>query len=146
VNNTNCNCIARLNADGSPDASFDPGTGANNTVRSVAVQPDGRMLIGGDFTSINGVACWRVARLLDGLVLVYGPVWDNGDFVARFKGAPGLAYTLECNETLSPLNWQKLINLSAPTNDTGFGVGVFELRDSILPSGQRFYRVVCPAY
>jgi uncharacterized delta-60 repeat protein len=57
------NFIARLNADGSLDTSFDPGTGANDWVRSVAVQPDGKILIGGNFTSYNGVARTRVARL-----------------------------------------------------------------------------------
>ncbi len=44
--------IGRLNADGSIDASFDPG--ANNTVRTLAVQPDGRILVSGDFTMLGG--------------------------------------------------------------------------------------------
>jgi len=39
--------IARLNADGTLDASFNPG--ANNTVRSAVIQPDGKIVIGGDF-------------------------------------------------------------------------------------------------
>src|SRR2546427_781437 len=55
VNGTNINRIARLNADGSLDTSFDPGTGAANyPVRSVVVQPDGKVLIGGEFTAVNG--------------------------------------------------------------------------------------------
>ncbi len=36
---------------------------ANNTVRAVAVQPDGKILIGGDFTMVRGVARNRIARL-----------------------------------------------------------------------------------
>jgi predicted glutamine amidotransferase len=43
-------------------------------------------------------------------------------------------------------NWQKLVNLTAPTNDIGWGVGVFELRAPVLYPGQRFYRAVYPAY
>ncbi|MEG0923252.1 MAG: delta-60 repeat domain-containing protein, partial [Comamonas sp.] len=37
------NRLARLNADGSLDASFNPD--ANGTVNSVAVQPDGKVLV-----------------------------------------------------------------------------------------------------
>ncbi len=55
--------IARLNVDGSLDTSFNPGTGANDSVRAVAIQTDGRVLIGGYFTNVNGVARSRIARL-----------------------------------------------------------------------------------
>jgi len=55
--------IARLNADGSLDTSFAPGSGANNVVRAIAVQADGNILIGGDFTLVNGAARNRLARL-----------------------------------------------------------------------------------
>jgi uncharacterized delta-60 repeat protein len=57
------NRIARLNADGSLDTSFNPGSGAGATVRCVALQPDGKVLIGGMFTSVNGVSRNRIARL-----------------------------------------------------------------------------------
>jgi uncharacterized delta-60 repeat protein len=60
--------IARLNADGSFDTSFGAGTaGANSTVSAIAVQPDGKILIGGMFTTVNGVTRNRIARLnIDG--------------------------------------------------------------------------------
>ena len=57
------NRIARLNADGSLDAGFDPGLGADNDVWAIAVQGDGKILIGGDFTSYDGTARNRLARL-----------------------------------------------------------------------------------
>jgi uncharacterized delta-60 repeat protein len=57
------NGIARLNADGSLDTGFDPGAGANERVRQIAVQTDGRVLLGGTFTTVNGVARNRIARL-----------------------------------------------------------------------------------
>jgi uncharacterized delta-60 repeat protein len=53
----------RLNADGSVDASFDPGSGANNSVRSFAVQPDGKILVGGLFTEFNGAPRESIVRL-----------------------------------------------------------------------------------
>jgi len=58
------NRIVRLNPDGSLDGSFDPGTGADNGIRCVALQGDGKILIGGDFLNFNGQARARVARLL----------------------------------------------------------------------------------
>src|SRR5947199_3524759 len=47
----------RLNADGDLDTTFNAGgAGANGTVRTVAVQSDGKIVIGGTFTSYNGDA------------------------------------------------------------------------------------------
>lgn len=57
------NRIARLHADGTLDATFDVGTGASASVQALALQPDGRVLIGGGFTSFNGVGRQRLARL-----------------------------------------------------------------------------------
>ncbi len=56
--------VARLNANGTLDTTFTTGaTGANNWVNSVAVQPDGKVIIGGIFTAYNGTAAGYVARL-----------------------------------------------------------------------------------
>ncbi|RDC61624.1 delta-60 repeat domain-containing protein [Adhaeribacter pallidiroseus] len=55
--------IARLNADGTIDTSFNPGFGVNNTVNTVAVQPDGKIIIGGSFTAVNNISRIRIARL-----------------------------------------------------------------------------------
>lgn len=55
--------IARLNTDGTLDASFDPGTGANDLVKAVAVQADGKVLVGGTFTQFNGASHGQLARL-----------------------------------------------------------------------------------
>jgi uncharacterized delta-60 repeat protein len=70
--------IARLNANGSPDGSFNPGTGANATVTSIAVQSDGKVLIGGWFTEVNGTNRDGIARLnadgsLDGSFNPFNP-------------------------------------------------------------------------
>ncbi|HTD67837.1 MAG TPA: delta-60 repeat domain-containing protein, partial [Candidatus Limnocylindria bacterium] len=63
VNGTNRNSIARLNVNGSVDATFNPGTGANNPIESISLQPDGKLLVAGQFTSINGTNRNRIARL-----------------------------------------------------------------------------------
>src|SRR5205085_563557 len=49
--------IMRLNADGSLDTTFNAGgAGADNNVRALAVQPDEKIVIGGNFTTYNGDA------------------------------------------------------------------------------------------
>jgi uncharacterized delta-60 repeat protein len=54
VNGTSRNHFARLNANGNLDTSFDPGVGADNTVFAIVLQPDGKVFIGGDFTTPAG--------------------------------------------------------------------------------------------
>lgn len=57
------NHIARMNLDGSLDTGFDPGLGANDSVKVIKIEADGRILIGGEFTSYDGVARRHMARL-----------------------------------------------------------------------------------
>ena len=63
VNGVTLPHIARLNTDGSVDTTFAPGAGANDSVRAIAVQLDGRIVIGGFFTNVNGAALNHIARL-----------------------------------------------------------------------------------
>jgi len=64
VNGVSRNYIARLNPDGSLDESFLHGlSGANGSVDCLAVQADGKVLIGGSFATVNGVSRNRIARL-----------------------------------------------------------------------------------
>lgn len=58
--------LARINADGTFDNTFNVGSGANGTIRKVHLQSNGAILIGGDFTSYNGTTRNRVARILGG--------------------------------------------------------------------------------
>ena len=62
-NGTARNSIARLNTDGSLDTSFNVGGGADSFVYAVAVQSDGKVIIGGRFTTYNGTARNNIARL-----------------------------------------------------------------------------------
>ena len=54
--------LARLNADGTLDASFAP-QDANGVVRALAVQADGAVVAGGEFTTLGGQPRSRIARL-----------------------------------------------------------------------------------
>ena len=55
--------IGRFNADGLRDGSFNPGTGASAAVRSLALQPDGKVIAAGDFTTFNQFTCGHLIRL-----------------------------------------------------------------------------------
>lgn len=59
-----CNQIARLNADGGVDTNFTAGvTAGEPTIHSLAVQPDGKVLIGGMFSGVNNATRIRLARV-----------------------------------------------------------------------------------
>ena len=70
------NRVARLNSNGTVDSSFISGIGPNAEVRTISQQPDGKLLIGGDFTNVQGVSANRIARLnADGTV---DPTFNTG--------------------------------------------------------------------
>lgn len=58
------NKIARVDTSGVLDTNFNTGLGADNSINALLLQPDGRFIIGGDFTSVGGLLRSRVARLL----------------------------------------------------------------------------------
>lgn len=57
------NRIARINANGSLDTTFNPGDGPNDRVFAVALQADGKILVGGNFSQFNGQTRRGIARL-----------------------------------------------------------------------------------
>ena len=63
INGLIANNIARLNTDGSADVTFNQRRGCNGTVLVSAVQPNGRLLIGGEFSRYNYQPVSNIARL-----------------------------------------------------------------------------------
>lgn len=57
--------LVRLNSDGTEDSAFytNLGTGINGTVQAIELQPNGQILLGGSFTTINSVTRNRFARI-----------------------------------------------------------------------------------
>ncbi len=86
VNGVTSNRIARLNADGSVDTAFSAnlGAGPSDDVKSVAVQSDGRIVIGGWFTAVNGTPSARIARLN-----------DNGSVDTAFSANTGTGFDFD---------------------------------------------------
>lgn len=69
INGVAVNGIARLNADGSLDKTFDPPDFAINDsilgsgIQAVKIQPDGKILVGGSFDLVNGILNSGIKRL-----------------------------------------------------------------------------------
>ena len=52
-----------MNSDGSLDSGFNPGTGANDTVLALRIQPDSALVIGGRFTMVDDLPRNHIARV-----------------------------------------------------------------------------------
>ena len=77
------NKFARLNADGTVDPSFNAGTGFSSLPRKLLVQPDGKIIAAGDFSSYNGTPVGYMVRInVDGTI-------DN-TFTATVDGSSGI--------------------------------------------------------
>lgn len=83
-NSVNCGRLARLTTSGSVDLSFNTGTGVSGYVQSSSVQPDGKILIGGNFTAYNNISCGRLARVNTNGTLDMGFITGTGtDYEVR---------------------------------------------------------------
>lgn len=108
---TTRNNIARLNADGSLDAGFNPGTGANGTVDCLAIQPDGKILAGGLFTTMNGQAASFLCRFnADGSL-------DSG-FTTGIVGSEVLGIALQPDGKIIAVGGFGVVNGSSQTHIT----------------------------
>jgi uncharacterized delta-60 repeat protein len=112
--------VARFQPDGALDTTFDPGSGAwyesfgtrFADVNSLAWQRDGKIVIAGNFTNVNGVSRNGIARLNanGSLDLSFNP----GDAASPIFGFPSV-YGVA-------LQWDgKLIACGGFTNFNGFG-------------------------
>jgi len=138
VNGTTRNNIARLNANGSLDGSFNPGTGANGSVLSIVLQSDGNILIGGDFTTVNGVLRSRVARLYGDFARpVLNIVRSNSSAVLSWPAAFG-NFQLQENTNVSLTNGWSAVAAPRSTNNNSISVA--------LPAtgSRKFFRLSSP--
>jgi uncharacterized delta-60 repeat protein len=93
--------LARLQANGEVDFGFNPGGGPNGYVTTLAVQPDGKLVVAGAFTAVNGLPRAGLARLT-----------PEGDVDPAFD--PGLGAT--------STNKPPFIQCLLPDNDGGLYV------------------------
>jgi len=136
INGASWKGLARLNADGTPDSTFGSFAGISSYgyVKAVAVQPDGKILIGGNFSQVNGVSRNYFARVntngsLD--VSFSAPADDHVNaIVVRPNGKilVGGAFTHLNNQSHN-----HLVQLNADgTTDSSFNVDVDDIVQTIV--------------
>ena len=72
------NRLTRINTNGSRDTTFNVGAGPNTTVQALAIQSDGKIVIGGAFTTYSGSAKYYIARLNTDGTADTGSSWNSG--------------------------------------------------------------------
>lgn len=138
------NRIARLASDGTLDTSFNPGTGTNGSVIVIFIQSDGKIVIGGDFTSYNGIARNRIARLnADGsLDTGFNPsVGANGNIKSISIQTDGKIIIVGDFTTYNSISRNRITRLNAngtldTTFNTGLGANRYISSTSIQPDGK----------
>lgn len=134
--------LARINTNGTLDATFNVGTGPNvNWVNNenviVASQPDGKTLIAGNFTRFNGTNINRIARLnSDTSSTTLNLLNAKICFGTYLQGTVSNTYRIEYTSQLNtPSLWTPLFNVTLQTNPQF-------ILDPSPASEQRFYRAV----
>ncbi|MGV9004471.1 T9SS type A sorting domain-containing protein [Flavobacterium sp.] len=133
------NKIARLNTDGTLDVSFNPGSGANNNVRSSSIQTNGQIIIGGMFTSYNGTTKNRITRINSGAMLA-DLVFDKNNFVIYPNPSKGV-FNISTND-ITGTKWivvysvlgQKILSKVLNVNESTIDI-------SSQPKGVYLYKV-----
>ena len=90
------NGIIRLNSDGTIDNTFSIGSGFSGFLYSIAVQPDGKILAAGGFSTYSGVTSGHIIRLNTGGTI--DNTFDTGTFTTPFSGFNSFVKTI----TLQP--------------------------------------------
>lgn len=138
VNGTARNYIARLNTGGTLDTDFNPGSGANDAAYATALQADGKVLLGGAFTSFNGTPRRGMARLEGDTVLpapqLRNPRRQGTTFSVTVATLAGKSYTLEFKNVLNASTWTALPPVTGNGSDQ-------PLSDPAATVPNRFYRV-----
>ena len=130
--------LARLNSNGTLDASFQPGVaGLNGPGRALALRPDGRIVVAGDFTTVQGQPRAGVAQLLPtgALDVAFAPATPLG-LTARSLVLQADGNLLVGTRTRPNFGWPVLARL-LPTGaaDAAFqtGSGFDQLPNQFIP-------------
>lgn len=145
-NGTNIRNIARLNANGAIDTSFNVGEGTYSNklsydnpvghVYSLNLLSDSKIILGGDFTSYNNNLCGSIAK-----------IDTNGVFDATFNVVTGANASVQCSSiqadgkiiiggsfsNYNGVDYRGLVRLNTDgTVDSNFNIGTGFLNSNIL--------------
>lgn len=129
--------LARFNSDGTLDSLFRASTGIDGPVKAIVVQPDGNILLGGEFTRLGGIPRNGVARLIGEAIEhmeLFGSRRSAGNFQTGILTTEGSQYFLESKSELDSAQWTEVQRV------TGDGL-IKILIDRTAGETQKFYRV-----
>ncbi|WP_306352744.1 T9SS type A sorting domain-containing protein [Flavobacterium sp. '19STA2R22 D10 B1'] len=144
LNGTSVNSIVRLNTNGVYDSTFDTGTGPAGRVWTLTRQPfDGKVIVGGQFTTYNGIAAGNITRIAPGIpgsqsreinpemdinfiqknsIAIY-PNPSEGVFNIDFKGYEYEKFDMTIHNALGQLIYQGVVT---PQNTNQIDLSKFE--------------------
>lgn len=132
--------LKRLNPDGSADETFHVEVNLGGSIRSLVVQRDGRIVMGGYFSKVNGLPQAGIARL-----------WPDSEvpptitrierkahrMALEWTTIPRRAYRVQSRDGITGSSWVDL-----PGDTTATGGKAHRTEDGFVQSGQRSYRVL----
>jgi uncharacterized delta-60 repeat protein len=140
VNGVTRRGIVRLHADGGLDSTFDPGLGPEGDdgfVSAIALQADGKILVGGQFETFDGVSGPGIARLNGDAFAIptitqqplsqTNIVGSTVMFTVTVTGTPPLAYQWYFDRAMIPGETAATLTL---TNVQRTSAGTYEVRVS----------------
>lgn len=144
MNGTSRIRIARLLPNGALDTNFNPGTGANSTVRALALESDGKAVLGGQFTTFNGASHVRLARLLlsDAVQppVITSIALSDDNVTLAWKSITNGIYRVEYSPSLTTPSWMPLAaNITSTTN-------IASATNNPGSDPERYYRAVLLPY
>jgi uncharacterized delta-60 repeat protein len=146
------NRLIRLNSNGSKDTTFNIGSGFDSDIEDIQIQSDGKILVGGFFSSFSGSSQSRLIRLnsngskdttfdigddgfnnsIDSIAIQSdGKILAGGDFTI-FSGQPQ-SYFIRLNSNGS--NDNQTITISGTTQDGTLALGTTQQDYSVRPGG-----------
>lgn len=144
-NGTTSNRLIRLNSDGTIDTGFNISTGFNGTVKTIEVQSDGKILVGGDFTTFSGAAKTALVRLNDNGSIdnyFYIGVGPNNNVNAISIQSDGKILIGGLFSTFNNTSYKNLVRLSSGGSiDTSFNIGTGFVNQPTNTSGDITSRV-----
>lgn len=144
VNNTNRRCLARFNTNGSVDNDFNVSIGSvypdyGPVVQAITIRPDGSIMIGGGFLTVNGVLRPNIARLYgDAVVAPSLNIVRSNAFATVSWPMTAINFQLQESTNLSLLNGWSSVTVPRSTNNSVISV------TPATTGSRKFFRLIAP--